>query len=91
MPDRVIRCLAEVSIAPYPSEGLDWLDGMTQGNIDEFTAAMEGEAPMRAIAERFVAAFSWECHCQDGTTKISPCSQRNSLADTFVMPLPRKA
>jgi pimeloyl-ACP methyl ester carboxylesterase len=52
MPDRVIRCLAEVSIAPYPAEGLDWLAGMTQGNIDEFTAAMEGEAPMRAIAER---------------------------------------
>jgi pimeloyl-ACP methyl ester carboxylesterase len=52
MPDRVIRCLAQVSIAPYPSEGLDWLAGMTQGNIDEFRAAMEGEEPMRAIAER---------------------------------------
>jgi pimeloyl-ACP methyl ester carboxylesterase len=52
MPDRVIRCLAEVSIAPYPSAGLDWLAGMTQGNIDEFSAAMEGEEPMRAIAER---------------------------------------
>ena len=25
---------------------------MTQGNIDEFSAAMEGEGPMRAIAER---------------------------------------
>ena len=52
MPDRVIRCLAEVSIAPYPSEGLDWLAGMTQGNVDEFSAAIEGEEPMRAIAER---------------------------------------
>jgi pimeloyl-ACP methyl ester carboxylesterase len=52
MPDRVVRCLAEVSVAPYPAEGLDWLDGMTQGNIDEFSAAMQGEAPMRAIAER---------------------------------------
>ena len=52
MPDRVIRCLAEVSVAPYPAEGLDWLDGMTQGNVDEFNAAIEGEEPMRAIAER---------------------------------------
>ena len=52
MPDRVIRCLAQVSVAPYPSEGLDWLDGMTQGNIDEFRAAMHGEDAMRAIAER---------------------------------------
>lgn len=52
MPDRVIRCLAEVSIAPYPAEGLDWLAGMTGGNVAEFTAAMEGEEPMRRIAER---------------------------------------
>jgi hypothetical protein len=40
MPDRVIRCLAEVSIAPYPADGLDWFGGMTQGNIDEFNAAI---------------------------------------------------
>jgi len=52
MPDRVIRCMASVSIAPYPSQGLDWLAGMTQGNIDEFKAALEGEAAHRAIAER---------------------------------------
>ena len=52
MPDRVIRCLAEVSIAPYPADGLDWLTGMTEGNVDEFTAAIEGEEPTRRIAER---------------------------------------
>ena len=52
MPDRVIRCLAEVSIAPFPADGLDWLAGMTQGNVDEFRAAMKGEELMRAIAER---------------------------------------
>ena len=52
MADRVIRCLAEVSIAPYPSEGLDWLDGMTAGNVDEFEAAMRGEEFHREIAER---------------------------------------
>jgi pimeloyl-ACP methyl ester carboxylesterase len=52
MPDRVIRCLAVVSIAPYPAEGLDWLDGMTEGNVVEFEAAMQGEDAYRAIAER---------------------------------------
>jgi pimeloyl-ACP methyl ester carboxylesterase len=52
MPGRVIRCLAVVSIAPYPADGLDWFAGQTQGNVDEFTAALEGEAPMREIAER---------------------------------------
>lgn len=52
MPDRVIRCLAEVSIAPYPTEGLDWLAGMTEGNVEEFNAAMEGEEQHRRVAER---------------------------------------
>jgi pimeloyl-ACP methyl ester carboxylesterase len=52
MPDRVIRCLAEVSIAPYPTEGLDWLAGMTEGNVEEFSAAMEGEDQHRRVAER---------------------------------------
>src|SRR4051794_7981156 len=32
MADRVIRCLAQVSIAPYPADGLDWFAGQTQGN-----------------------------------------------------------
>jgi pimeloyl-ACP methyl ester carboxylesterase len=52
MPDRVQRCLAEVSIAPHDAEGLAWLDGMTDGNVDEFTAAVAGEAAHRAVAER---------------------------------------
>src|SRR5262249_52190978 len=52
LPERVIRCLAEVSIAPYPSEGLDWLDGMTSGNVEEFEAAIKGEEFHRAVAER---------------------------------------
>jgi pimeloyl-ACP methyl ester carboxylesterase len=52
MPDRVIRCLAESSIAPYPADGLDWFAGQTQGNVDEFTAAIEGEESMRRVAER---------------------------------------
>jgi len=51
MSDRVIRCLAEVSIAPFPSDGLDWFDGMTPGNVAEFEAARKGEEFHRAIAE----------------------------------------
>jgi pimeloyl-ACP methyl ester carboxylesterase len=52
VPDRVLRCLAEVSIAPYDADGLEWLAGMTQGNVDEFNAAAAGEAAHRVIAER---------------------------------------
>jgi pimeloyl-ACP methyl ester carboxylesterase len=50
--DRVLRCLADVSCAPYDVEGLDWLDGMTAGNVEEFEAALAGEAAVRAVAER---------------------------------------
>jgi pimeloyl-ACP methyl ester carboxylesterase len=52
LPDRVIRCQASVSIAPYGGEGLDWLAGMTEGNVIEFTAALDGEPAMRVVAER---------------------------------------
>jgi len=50
--DRVLRCLASVSIAPYGVEGLDWLAGMTGGNVDEFNAGLAGEDAIRSIAER---------------------------------------
>jgi pimeloyl-ACP methyl ester carboxylesterase len=52
LPDRVLRCQAAVSIAPYGMEGLDWLAGMTEGNVIEFRAALEGEAAMRLVADR---------------------------------------
>ena len=52
LPDRVIRCLASVSIAPYGVDGLDWFAGMTEGNVIEFRAAVEGEPQMREVAER---------------------------------------
>ncbi|HYM83979.1 MAG TPA: alpha/beta hydrolase [Candidatus Dormibacteraeota bacterium] len=50
--DRVIRCQAAVSIAPYDTDGLDWLAGQTEGNVIEFTAALEGEAASSALCER---------------------------------------
>jgi urea transport system ATP-binding protein len=38
-------------------DDLDWLAGMTEGNVVEFTAALEGEAPMRTVAEREAATL----------------------------------
>ena len=43
LPDRVIRCQAAVSVAPYGVDDLDWLAGQTEGNVVEFKAALEGE------------------------------------------------
>ena len=30
--------------APYPAEGLDWLAGMHEGNVEAFTEAIHGES-----------------------------------------------
>jgi pimeloyl-ACP methyl ester carboxylesterase len=43
------RCLAAASIAgvaPYAAKGLDWLAGMGPENVDEFGAAVAGEATL---------------------------------------------
>src|SRR5947208_11991340 len=45
--DRVIAAATIASVAPYDAEGLDYLAGMGQGNIDEFGAALAGEEELR--------------------------------------------
>jgi pimeloyl-ACP methyl ester carboxylesterase len=54
LPDRVLRCLAVVSVAPFGDGVLAedaWLAGMTEGNVAEFRAAIAGEAEIRALCE----------------------------------------
>ena len=57
LPDRVLRCLADVCVAPFDAKGLDWLAGQTKGNVAEFEAALHGEADIRKIAEVESAAM----------------------------------
>ena len=52
MGDRVLRCLADVSIAPYGADGIDFLAGMNEGNVAEFNAALAGEHVLRGLLER---------------------------------------
>jgi pimeloyl-ACP methyl ester carboxylesterase len=52
------RCLAAATIAaptPYPADGLDWLAGMGEGNIDEFNAAFEGSQTLEPFLEHEAA------------------------------------
>lgn len=49
LPDRVIRCQAAVSVAPYEAFGDDWVVGMTEGNVVEFTAARRGEGAVTEL------------------------------------------
>jgi pimeloyl-ACP methyl ester carboxylesterase len=52
------RCLAAAAIAaptPYPADGLDWLAGMGEANVEEFEAALEGPTALEPILEREAA------------------------------------
>ena len=51
LPQQVAGILCIAGIAPYDAEGLDFLDGMGQQNIDEFGLALRGEEAMRPTFE----------------------------------------
>ena len=46
--DRVRGVLCIAGVAPYDADGLDFLAGMGEDNIEEFGEALKGEAPLRA-------------------------------------------
>lgn len=48
LPERCLAAAALVTVAPWGVEGLDFFEGMAQGNIEEFGAALEGEAALRS-------------------------------------------
>jgi pimeloyl-ACP methyl ester carboxylesterase len=55
------RCIAAAAIAsptPYPSEGLDWLAGMGEQNVEEFGLAIEGADAVVPHIEREAAEFA---------------------------------
>ncbi len=41
--------LVIAGVAPYGAEGLDWMAGMGEGNIAEFSAALDGEDRLRPL------------------------------------------
>ena len=51
-PDRVVAVAALASVAPWRADGLDWLDGMGQDNLDEFGAALKGEELLRRYLDQ---------------------------------------
>ena len=51
LPDRVIAATAVASVAPYDSDGLDFLAGMGAENVVEFNAALAGSAALEPLLE----------------------------------------
>ena len=55
------RCIAAAAIAsptPYPADGLDWMGGMGEQNVEEFSLALEGTDTLVPYLERDAAEFS---------------------------------
>jgi pimeloyl-ACP methyl ester carboxylesterase len=50
LPERVVAAASLAGVAPYAAEGLDWLEGMGQDNLDEFAATLGG----RDFLERYL-------------------------------------
>jgi pimeloyl-ACP methyl ester carboxylesterase len=58
LPDRVTAAASLAGVAPYEAEGLDWLAGMGEDNIEEFGATLEGRASLEPLLEGHRAAFA---------------------------------
>ena len=51
--DRVHAVAIIAGVAPYDSPGLDWLAGMGEDNVVEFTATMQGEEVLRPLLDAY--------------------------------------
>jgi pimeloyl-ACP methyl ester carboxylesterase len=51
LPDRVNSATTTAGVAPFDAEGLDWLAGMGQENLDEFAAQQAGDSELQAFLE----------------------------------------
>lgn len=51
LPGRISSVLVIAGVGPYAAEGLDFLRGMGQDNLEEFGAVLEGEGSARAYLE----------------------------------------
>jgi pimeloyl-ACP methyl ester carboxylesterase len=57
MPDRVLAAASIAGPAPNGAEGLDWLGGMGEENVEEFGAAIAGPDELRSYLEKVGPEF----------------------------------
>jgi len=49
LPDRCLAAATLAGVAPYPADGLDWLAGMADDNVAEFSTALRGEVELTEL------------------------------------------
>jgi pimeloyl-ACP methyl ester carboxylesterase len=55
--ERLFAAASLAAIAPYDADGLDWLAGMGESNVEEFHAVLAGEAVLRPLLEQWADEF----------------------------------
>jgi pimeloyl-ACP methyl ester carboxylesterase len=96
-PDRVVRAVCTVGVAPYGDAGLDhdvWLDGMDPENAKEFAASVAGEEALTELVEALQAQAEARV-AVDPSTLLDDYdlgrSDREQLARAEVMQIFREA
>jgi pimeloyl-ACP methyl ester carboxylesterase len=57
LPARIAAAATLAGVAPFDAEGLEFLAGMGQDNLDEFGAAVAGQADLQQFLEQAAPAF----------------------------------
>ena len=58
LPDRVAAAASLAAVAPYEADGLDWLEGMGEDNLEEFGLTVEGRESLEPYLQRQAAALA---------------------------------
>ncbi len=58
LPDRCQAALSLAGVAPFEADGLDWMAGMADENVEEFSTVLEGEEVLRPYLTAYAEHFS---------------------------------
>lgn len=85
LPERVAGALVLAGVAPYAAEGLDFLAGMGEGNVEEFGLAVRGEDALRPLLEREAVGLRQGDvpTMLEGLSSLLPEVDRAVLSDEF--------
>ena len=85
LPQRVAGVLGIAGVAPYGAEGIDFLAGMGEQNVAEFSAALAGEETLRASleAEAEQLADTDAAGVVEGMATLLPQVDRDHLTHDF--------
>jgi pimeloyl-ACP methyl ester carboxylesterase len=81
LPDRVSAAATVAGAAPTDGDGLDWLDGMAEENLEEFAAARAGDDQL----EEFINRFAGELREVEGDQILESLGSLVSPPDAAVL------